>query len=68
MNKEGDCNFKFFHRVANEKQNRKFIKSLMFKEGESLDNIENSSKEIIHCLGKLYSKPLGASWRIEGLN
>ena len=68
MNKEGDCNFKFFHRVANEKQNRKLIKSLMFKEGENLDNIENIATEIIHCLGKLDSKHLGASWRIEGLN
>ena len=37
--KEEDYNSKFFHKVANSRRNRKFIKSLGSKEGEILDNI-----------------------------
>ena len=59
--KEEDCNSKFFHRVANGRQNRNFIKSLVWEEGVILDNIGNISEEIVHFLGKLYSKTLGDS-------
>ena len=62
--KEGDCNSKFFHRMANGRQSRKFIKSLIFERGVTLSNIE----EIVNLFGKLYSKPEGASWRVEGVD
>ena len=39
--KEGDCNLKLFHKVADGRQNRKFIKSFMFEMGVTLSNIEN---------------------------
>ena len=51
--KKGDYNSKFLQRVANDKRNRKFIKSFVFKEREIL-NIENIFKEIAHFFGKLY--------------
>ncbi|RVW50855.1 putative mitochondrial protein [Vitis vinifera] len=38
--KEGDCNSKFFHRVATGRRSRKFIKSLISERGETLNNIE----------------------------
>ena len=66
--KEGDCNSKFFDRVANGKKNRKFFKSLVSKDKVILDNIESISDEIKHHFGKLFSKPLSGSWRIEGLD
>ena len=65
--KEGDCNSKFFHRMATGRS-RKFIKSLIFERGVTLSNIEDISKEIVNFFGKLYSKPKGASWRIEGVD
>ena len=67
--KERDCNFKFFHKVANGMRNRKFIKSLVSKGGGvTLSNIEIISEEIVNLCGKLYSKSEGASWRVEGLD
>ena len=60
--KERDCNFKFFHKVANGMRNRKFIKSLVSKGGGvTLSNIEIISEEIVNLFGKLYSKSEGAS-------
>ena len=38
---KGDCNSKFFHRVANGRRNRSFFKSLVSKGGVTLDNIES---------------------------
>ena len=66
--KEGDCNSKFFHRIANGRRSRKFIKSLISEKGVTLSNIEVISEEIVNFFGKLYSKPKGASWTIEGLD
>ena len=36
--------------------------------GVVFDNIENISEEIKSHFGKLFSKPSGGSWRIEGLD
>ncbi|RVW27818.1 hypothetical protein CK203_107068 [Vitis vinifera] len=66
--KEGECNSKFFHRVAIGRRSRKFIKSLISERGETLSNIEVISEEIVNFFGKLYSKPEGDSWRIEGID
>ncbi|RVW50795.1 hypothetical protein CK203_076874 [Vitis vinifera] len=66
--KEGDCNSKFFHRMTNGRQNRKFIKSLISERKVTLSNIKVISEEIVNFFGKLYSKPKGASWRIEGVD
>ncbi|RVW98663.1 hypothetical protein CK203_032244 [Vitis vinifera] len=55
--KEGDCNSKFFHRVATGRRSRKFIKSLISERGETLNNIEVISEEIVNFFGNLYSKP-----------
>ncbi|RVW28221.1 hypothetical protein CK203_083720 [Vitis vinifera] len=66
--KEGDCNSKFFHRVATGRRSRKFIKSLISERGETLSNIEVISEEIVNFFGNLYSKPEGDSWRIEGID
>ncbi|KAJ9685197.1 hypothetical protein PVL29_017290 [Vitis rotundifolia] len=66
--KEGDCNSKFFHRMANGRRSRKFIKSLISKRGVTLSNIEVISEEIVNFFGKLYSKPVGDSWRVEGVD
>ena len=59
--KEGDCNSKFFHRVATGRRSRKFIKSLISERGETLSNIEVISEEIVNFFGKLYSKSEGDS-------
>ncbi|RVX09324.1 LINE-1 retrotransposable element ORF2 protein [Vitis vinifera] len=66
--KEGDCNSKFFHRVATGRRSRKFIKSLISERGETLNNIEDISEEIVNFFGNLYSKPVGESWRVEGID
>ncbi|RVW83303.1 Transposon TX1 uncharacterized 149 kDa protein [Vitis vinifera] len=66
--KEGDCNSKFFHRVATGRRSRKFIKSLISERGETLNNIEVISEEIVNFFGNLYSKPEGDSWKIEGID
>ena len=34
----------------------------------ALSNIEVISEEIVNFFGKLYSKPEGAPWRVEGLD
>ena len=54
--------------MANGRRNRKFIKSLVSEDGVVLNNIESISKEIKQHFEKLLSKPLGSSWRIEGLD
>ena len=59
--REGDCNSKFFHRVANDRWNGKFIKSLMSEDGIVLNNIESILEEIKRHFGKLFSKPLRGS-------
>ena len=66
--KEGDCNSKFFHKVANGRRNRKFIKFLENKRGLVLNNIESITEEILLYYVKLYSSPLGESWKVEGLD
>ncbi|RVX13392.1 Transposon TX1 uncharacterized 149 kDa protein [Vitis vinifera] len=66
--KEGDCNSKFFHRVATGRRSRKFIKSMMSERGETLNNIEVISEEIVNFFRNLYSKPEGDSWKIEGID
>ncbi|KAL6348507.1 hypothetical protein AAG906_009967 [Vitis piasezkii] len=66
--KEGDCNSKFFHRVATGRRSRKFIKSLISERGETLNNIEDIFEEIVNFFGNLYSKPVGESWRVEGID
>ena len=66
--KEGDCNSKFFHRMTTGRRSTKFIKSLISEKGETLSNIEVISEEIVNFFGKLYSKPEGDSWRIEGID
>ncbi|KAL6335916.1 hypothetical protein AAG906_003541 [Vitis piasezkii] len=66
--KEGDCNSKFFHRMANGRRSRKFIESLISERGVTLSNIEVISEEIVNFFGKLYSKPEGASWRVQGVD
>ncbi|RVW83280.1 putative mitochondrial protein [Vitis vinifera] len=66
--KEGDCNSKFFHKVANGRRNRKFIKFLENGRGLVLNNSESITEEILLYFEKLYSSPLGESWRVEGLD
>ena len=65
--KEGDDTLKFFHRVADGRRKRKFINSLESKKGLILNNMEVILEEILNFFGKLYSKPAGISWRLEGL-
>ena len=66
--KEGDCNSKFFHKVANGRRNRKFIKVLENERGLVLDNSESIKEEILRYFEKLYTSPSGESWRVEGLD
>ncbi|KAJ9678120.1 hypothetical protein PVL29_022881 [Vitis rotundifolia] len=66
--KEGDCNSKFFHKVANGRRNRKFIKELENESGLMLNNSENIKEEILRYFEKLYASPSGESWRVEGLD
>ena len=66
--REGDCNSKFFHKVVNGRQNRKFIKILENDRGLVLDNIDSISEEILHFFEKLYSSPPKESWRVKGLD
>ena len=54
--------------MANGRRSRKFIKSLISEREVTLSNIEIISKEIINFFGKLYSKPEGSSWRVEGVD
>ena len=66
--KEGDYNSKFFPRMTNGRRSRKFIKSLISERGVTLSNIKIISEEIVNFFRKLYSKPEGASWRVERLD
>ena len=45
--KEGDCNSKLFHNVANGRRNRKFIKILENEKGLVLNNIDSIMEEIL---------------------
>ena len=62
--KEGDCNSRFFHKVANGRRNRKFIKALENERGLVLNNSESITEEILLYFEKLYSGPTGESWRV----
>ncbi|RVX19456.1 LINE-1 retrotransposable element ORF2 protein [Vitis vinifera] len=66
--KEGDCNSKFFHKVANGRRNRKFIKVLENERGLVLDNSDSIKEEILRYFEKLYASPSGESWSVEGLD
>ena len=66
--KEGDCNSKFFHKVANGRRNRKYIKSLENETGLVLNNAASITEEILLYFEKLYANPIGESWSIEGLD
>ena len=57
---EGDCNSKLFHRVANFKCNRNYIKALE-NEGIILDNIDSVSMEILHFFCETICE---SPWRI----
>ena len=59
--KEGNCNSKFFHKVANGRRNRKFIKFLENERGLVLNNSESITEEILLYFEKLYLSPLGES-------
>ena len=63
--KEGDCNSKFFHKVANGRRNRKYIKALENERGLVLNNAERITEEILLYFEKLYASPIGESWSIE---
>ena len=62
--KEGDCNSKFFHKVANGRRNRKFIKELENENGQMMNNSESIKEEILRYFEKLYTSPSGESWRV----
>ncbi|RVW48032.1 hypothetical protein CK203_089187 [Vitis vinifera] len=66
--KEGDCNSNFFHKVANGKRNRKFIKELENESDLMLNNSESIKEEILRYFEKLYTSPSGEPWRVEGLD
>ena len=68
MVKEGDCNSKFFHKVANGRRNWKFIKFLENERGLVLNNSKSIIEEFLLYFEKLYSSPPEESWRVEGLN
>ena len=52
--KDEDCNSKLFHKVANWRRNRNFIKLLENESGLVLDNSESITKEILLYFKKLY--------------
>ena len=66
--KDGDCNSKLFHKVANGRRNRNFIKLLENERGLVLDNSESITEEILLYFKMLYSSPPGESWRVEGID
>ncbi|RVW35851.1 Transposon TX1 uncharacterized 149 kDa protein [Vitis vinifera] len=66
--KEGDCNSKFYHKVANGRRNRKYIKELENERGLVLKNAESITEDILHYFEKFYSNPTGESWGVEGLD
>ena len=51
--KDGDCNSKLFHKVANGRRNRNFIKLLENESGLVLDNSESITEEILLYFKKL---------------
>ncbi|RVW25182.1 Transposon TX1 uncharacterized 149 kDa protein [Vitis vinifera] len=53
--KEGDCNSKFYHKVANGRRNRKYIKELENERGLVLKNAESITEEILLYFEKLYA-------------
>ena len=55
--KEGDCNSKIFHKVANGRRNRKYIKVLENERGLVLNNSESIKEEILRYFEKLYASP-----------
>ncbi|RVW51835.1 putative ribonuclease H protein [Vitis vinifera] len=57
-----------FHKVANGRRNRNFIKFLENESGLVLDNSESITEEILLYFKKLYSSPPGESWRVEGID
>ncbi|RVW16207.1 Transposon TX1 uncharacterized 149 kDa protein [Vitis vinifera] len=66
--KEGDCNSNFFHKVANGRRNRKFIKVLENERALMLNNSESIKEEILRYFEKLYASPSEEPWRVEGLD
>ncbi|RVW73610.1 hypothetical protein CK203_056966 [Vitis vinifera] len=56
---------KLFHKVANGRRNKNFIKFLENERGLVLDNSESITEEILLYFKKLYSSPPGESWRVE---
>ena len=56
--KEGGCNSKVFHRVANGRRNKKCIKILENEGGVVLDNIDGISKETLHFFKSFVQAPL----------
>ena len=66
--KEGDCNSKLFHKVANGSRNKNFIKILENERGLVLDSSESITEEILLYFKKLYSCPPWESWRVEGID
>ncbi|RVX05720.1 Transposon TX1 uncharacterized 149 kDa protein [Vitis vinifera] len=66
--KEDDCNSKFYHKVANGRRNRKYIKELENERGLVLKNAESITEDILHYFEKLYTNPTGESWGVEGLD
>ena len=59
--KDEDCNSKFFHKVANGRRNKNFIKFLENERGLVLDNSESITEEILLYFKKLYLSPPGES-------
>ncbi|RVX09418.1 Transposon TX1 uncharacterized 149 kDa protein [Vitis vinifera] len=66
--KKGDCNSKFFHKVANGRRNRKFNKVLENESGLVLNNSESITEKILLYFEKLYASLIGESWSAEGLD
>ena len=66
--KEEDCNSKKFHKVANGRRNRKYIKVLENERGLVLNNSESIKDEILRYFEKLYASLSEKSWRVKGLN
>ena len=50
-------NSTFFHKMANGRRNRKFIKFLENERGLVLNNIDSITEEILLFYEKLYSSP-----------
>ena len=60
--------FKVFHKVANGRRNRNFVKFLENERGLVLNNSESITEEILLYFEKLYLSPPGESWRVQGLD